>query len=160
MSFLTLSKDYLIWGSRGAFDNGVIEAMRDHPELEHARIVFVGKYRWFQNSVYGASEWEMMMREAYGDNTRWVFLAKPPLTREMSEKESTERKLAGNTQSVDFHDCQVVFQPIPSQESLRWYSGLQYLWMKLSASEDDRREWVKERVSISVTRISGCETKG
>jgi hypothetical protein len=157
MSFLTLSKDYVIWQSRGAFDHGVIENMRSHPELEHAPIVLVDKYRWFLNTVYGATEWEMMMREAYDNNTRWVFLTKPPLARDLWEQESVARQVSGNTQSVGFHDCQVVFHPIPSKESLRWYSGLQYLWLKLTASEEVRREWVKQRVSLSVEPVSGCK---
>ncbi|NBO17827.1 MAG: hypothetical protein EBV03_01105, partial [Proteobacteria bacterium] len=157
-SGLAISKDYVMWQTRGAYDHGVIEHLRvDHPIMKQPVIFFVGWNNFFFREVYRHYEWERMMEGATGTRGRRVIMAQPPLTQAIWDEKIQQDLWPGESLKVSPQSCQMIFQPIATPENIRWGAGLEYLWKKYTLTPEMLANWAKSRVTIQMNVVANCD---
>lgn len=157
LSLLAITRDYVGWQARGAFDHGVIENLRGQQFMARPIIFFVGWKDFFYKQAYRSYEWEHMMEAATGSKDHWVIMANPPLTLPLWQEQYRMHIKPGDTTLVTMESCQMGFNPVPSPESVQWRSGVEYLWRKYTGSVNDLALWVSQRVSLEITMMKNCE---
>lgn len=156
LSFISMTKDFIHWQSRGAFDHSVIETLRGNALLEKPIIFFVGWNVFYFNEVYRNYEWEGMMEAASGHTGRWVIMAPPPLTQEIWDREHMNHVWPGESAPVTPESCQLVFQPEATPENTQWIAGLEYLWRKYTDTPEALALWLRSRVTIYLAAVANC----
>jgi len=160
LSFITLSKDYLIWQARGAFDRGVILHIKENDLLARARIVFVGNKQFYFRETYRPYEWAGPMRAAYGHGDHWVKLSEPPMTEELwNEWRKYFMDRRGKLPDYDQSACQVWFDPAPAKQSAqRWTAGAIYLLYSYGGeSQKAIDHWLYSLAALEVTKVANCD---
>jgi len=159
LAFASLSKDYAMWQSRAAFDHGVMERMRENKELQKAPFIFVGINTFFY-TIYRPEEWEMMMAQVYGNHLHLVTsvpdegeLAHEQWKEELPRHLSVSEKMPADPETV----CIIRMRLIPSDDSLSLESGLHYLWLRLTGSNQELTDWLRQLVEIKTIPIRNCD---
>jgi len=164
LSLLTLSKDYAYWQTQGAFEHSVMEHMRDNKLMQNASFLFMEKDRNYFRDRFHKNQYEMMLQEVYGTSHQWIIFSSGPLSDSMYQDEliwhTAQCNNGGPNKAVpvDRSGCQISLQLQPSVKSLHWYTGLQYLWLRLTATEQQRRDWTRKLVDISTEPLANCAT--